>query len=143
VASKAKIGELFFDIRAGIAELQKDLTKGRKEIAAFTKNIDSTFKTLGNALTGYLSIKAISSFSNAISDLAKRGELVGSVVENFEALGGSSRSIEEARKATLGLVNSFDLMRIANTGLIRDIPQFNDSFGKMAELAARFADATG
>lgn len=147
MAKGTKIGELFFDIRAGIQSLQKDLNEGKKAIATFEKNATKVFSTIKNTLLVGAAIAApilaIKKFGDAITDLAQRGEALGDLEDNFKRLGGTADALNAAKTAVLGTVSAMDLMKVANEGLIRNIPQFNEKFGQMAEFAQRFADATG
>lgn len=147
MAKGTKIGELFFDIRAGIESLQKDIASGKSVIKKFESDVKQTFKTITGALALGAAVAApiyaIKKLGDALGDLAEKGDRAGDIADNFKALGGASSSIDEAKKAVLGTVSAFDLMKVANEGLMRTIPGFNENFGKMADFAKRFAEATG
>jgi len=147
MAKGQKIGELFFDIRAGIQSLQKDLTAGKSAISKFHGDVTKTFGNIGKALTLgagiYGTVKAVQSFSNAMEELARKGDAASDILDNFKALGGSSSAIDGARKAVLGTVGAFELMAVANKGMLKNIPQINEHFEQMASFAKRFAESTG
>ena len=147
MAKGTKIGELFFDIRAGIQSLQKDLKAGKAAISKFHGDVTKTFANVGKALTLgvgiYGTVKAVQSFSNAMTELAKKGDAASDILDNFKALGGNSSAIDGARKAVLGTVGAFELMAVANKGMLKNIPQINEHFEQMASFAKRFAESTG
>jgi len=143
MAKGMKIGEMFFDVRAGIQSLQKDLKAGKSIIKEFDNSVKKTFSNLKDTIFAGLTVVAINKFSNALSNLAERGDALSDIEDSFKSLGGSTASIEKAKESVLGLVSSVDLMKISNEGLLKGIPQFTQNFDKLAQFAHRFADATG
>lgn len=145
MAKGVKIGELFYDIRAGVQSLRKDLALAKSETAKFHRDIQNTFKAISKALAIGAAIGgtiiAVKKLGDALKDLAEQGDKADDIQTNFKKLGGSSAEIDKANKAVLGMVDSFELMQIANKGLLRDIPGFNENFAKIAELGSRVADA--
>jgi hypothetical protein len=141
-----KIASLIVDIGAQVANLQKGLDQATGMIQRFGSTSKSLIQGVGQGI-GQGMIRgigsAIGNLPGTLSELVHRGEELGSIRDSFEAIGGSSIAIDQAKSATLGLANSFDLMKIANEGLIRGIPDLNNQFANIADYAARLADATG
>ncbi len=134
---------LWVELRSATEKFTQDMnlavgsiTRVERQFKTFAKNIDLIFKTALVAGAGV----AIKSLINQVNKLADRGEAVGDVAEGFKALGGSISEIEKARQTVLGTVSSFDLMKVASQGLVKQIPQFNENFGQIADLGARLAD---
>lgn len=137
---------LLIDLRANVSTLQSDMNKavGILERSGRTMSgvVQGIFQGVGQAL-GREVLGSISRVSSALVDLANKGDRAGAILDNFQKLGGSASSIEQAKKAILGTVDAFELMRAANEGFARGIPNLNQNFGKLAEFANKFADATG
>jgi methyl-accepting chemotaxis protein len=93
------------------------------------------------AFTGLRSIGE--GLAGTLVDLAARGEMVGSLRNGFEELGGSASAIDAAREASIGLISEVDLLRIANQGLTAGIPDLNENFGKIADAGARLGNILG
>lgn len=150
MAGEIRIGGIKADLRLGIASLQTDVSKANAllgkvqgELKKLTGSFDKAFK-LGAAAIALGGITtAVKKFSEEVGQLAKKGEDAQSIEENFNRLGGTSTEIDKAKVATLGLVDSFDLMKEANRGLIAGFIPFKTNFSQFADLAGRFADATG
>ena len=137
---------LLIDLRANVANLQSDMDKAVGILDRSTGKMQTVMKGffLGiGASIGHELISNIGRLGSALSGLADKGEEVGSIAENFKKLGGSTASIDQARKAVLGTVSAFDLMKVANEGIARGIPNLNKNFALLSEYAGRFADATG
>jgi len=146
MAKKKTVAELNIDIAANTAKLSQDMGKAVSILGDFQKKVSSMNNTLKGMFAFDIArtvIPEVLKLTSALGSLADQGEKVGSIRDAFEALGGSSSALKDAQKATLGTVSAFDLMATANQALIRGIPQFNDHFGRLSELAQRFADATG
>lgn len=137
---------LLIDLRANVANLQADMTKAvgilERSGRLMTSVTQGIFQGLGQAL-GREVLGSISRVSTALEDLASKGNRAGAILENFQKLGGSASGIEQAKKAILGTVDAFELMRVANEGLAKGIPNLNQNFAKLTEFANKFADATG
>jgi hypothetical protein len=152
MADKA-LYNLLIDLRADVANLQSDMNKATKVVEGATGKMQAVvrgfFEGLGQSLSrGLVSaltnpIQSIKSLDAALGKLADAGDKASAVLDNFRQLGGSTDAITAAKRAVLGAVDSFDLMRAANEGLIRGIPKLNQNFAQLAEFAKRFADATG
>lgn len=146
----AAVASIFVELRADISNLRTELNAATAQLKATESKVGSITKGISTALKGAfafaggaIALIGIKKLGDAVLDLAKKGEAAGSIRDSFEKLGGSSSAIAQAKEATLGLVSSFDLMQIANSGLLRQIPDFNNQFATIADVAARVADATG
>jgi hypothetical protein len=141
-----EIGNLIINIGAEVAQLRSDMGQAvgilKSSQSTLSKVAGGIGLGIGAAIAG-AAIEAIRGLPAALSNAIHEGEALGSIRDSFEAIGGSSIALENAKQATLGLVDSFDLMKIANEGLIRGIPDLNNQFGALADYAARLADATG
>jgi hypothetical protein len=137
---------LLIDLRANVSNLQRDMDSAvgilQRSTGKMAGVMRGFFEGLGRSLSDNF-IGNIKQLSNALVVLADKGEEVGSIAENFKNLGGSANSIDAARKAVLGTVSAFDLMKVANEGIARGIPNLNKNFATLSEYAGRFADATG
>lgn len=137
---------LWIEIGAKIDKLQKGMDGATGTLIKAERNITRTMNKINTVINAALvigGVVAIKKFSEALSNLAEQGEKLGSIEEGFKRLGGTTGAIDDARKATIGLVNSFDLMQAANEGLVAGIPGFNENFAKIAELGARVANTLG
>ncbi|MBX9580475.1 MAG: hypothetical protein K2X87_09220 [Gemmataceae bacterium] len=151
--SDKSIYNLLIDLRADVANLQADMNKAAGVVQTSTGKMSSVvrgfFEGLGQGLARGLTqaltnpLQSIKALDAALGRLADAGDEAGAVFDNFRSLGGSVSAIQDAKRAVLGTVDSFDLMRAANEGLIRGIPRLNENFAALAEFANRFADATG
>lgn len=141
-----KAGELNIELTATTVRLQKELQAAKGELKKFSADV-KTIKHIVEAALSFegikIGIEAIKGLSESISELAIEGEKAGSIAKAFEGLGGSNNIIEEAQKRILGLVDSFDLMSIANQGLLAQTPGFQAAFSDIADLGARLAKAMG
>ena len=141
-----KIGSLFIEISATTAKLQKELKTAtgaiqqtQRDLQRIGKQINTIFAVAGIGIA----IAGVKRMTDSLADLAEKGERAGSISEAFKQLGGSSASLEEARKATIGLVDSFDLMAIANKAMIAKVPDLNKHLGLIADVGGRLANALG
>lgn len=142
----AVIGSLVFEMRANAARLNTDLGKVtsdfrklEREVKGIGRNLGLVFKT-AFAVTGALAIKTMTA---ELVNLAKRGEVAGSIAENFEKLGGDSGAIGRAKEQTLGMVSAFDLMAIASKAILKGVPEVNANFELLAKYGAQLADTFG
>lgn len=144
--SDAVIGSLVFEMRANAARLNTDLGKATSEFKKLEREVKGIGRNIGFIIntalagTGVVAIKAMGA---ALTDLAKRGEVAGSIAESFERLGGSNGAIAAAKEETLGMVSSFDLMKIASEGLLKNVPDLNQNFSLLAKYGAQLADTLG
>lgn len=137
------VGKMYVELRGLLGSFQKDMNQGvgiaRKagqQIDQIGKNMGATFKLA----LGVLGVQSVRGFANSLAELANKGEVAGSIADQFERLGGNSSAIEAAKKGVLGMVDSFDLMAIANKALLGGMPQINEKFGLIAETSAQLAD---
>jgi len=112
------------------------VTRAEQQITGLARNIQKVF----HAALVIGGVAAISKLTSQLGKLAEQGEVAGSIADGFHRLGGSSVEIEKARRAVLGMADSYDLMQIANKGLIANLPGWNESFASIADLGARVAD---
>ncbi len=137
---------LLIDLRANTAQLQQDMDKAvgilQRSGGLMSKAISGVFQGFGQAI-GREVLQNIGRLSTALTDLADAGDEAGGIAENFRKIGGTSESIDRAKKAVLGTVDAFDLMKVANEGVIRGLPDMNKNLALLAEYANRFADASG
>lgn len=136
----------FIELRARLDKLQADMdgavgvfTKAEKRINNVMNNVNKVAQA-ALVLGGVMAVKKL---NDAINKLAESGEVAGSIAEGFQKLGGSSASIEAARKNVLGMVDSFDLMKMANSALVKGVPEVNKNFAMMADLGGRLANTLG
>ena len=139
----AKAYEYVVEIRAGFNKLSNDMRQVSGNFKRLERDVTGIFKNIGAvaksaAVLG--GVVAVNQLKNALVDLAKRGEAAGSVAEGFQKLGGSAKAIEEASRATLGLIGKFELMKQANQAFLKGIPDVNKNFGMLAEYAGRVAN---
>lgn len=139
----AKAYEYVVEIRAGFNKLSNDMRQASGQFKKLEKDVTGVFKNISAiaksaAVLG--GVVAINQLKNAVMELAKKGEAAGSIAEGFQKLGGSSKSIQDASKATLGLVSKFELMKLANQALLKGIPQVNENFAMLADYAGRVAN---
>jgi len=137
---------LYVELRALVSKFSSDMDSAVKKVTDVEKGITKVFKNIERVTQAALvigGVVAVKKFADSLTALAEKGEVAESIADGFKRLGGSSSEIEEARKSVLGMVDSFDLMKIANEGLVRGIPQFNENFSEIAELGARLANTLG
>lgn len=143
----AKIGELLVSVGADITALKTSMAQAEKELKGFASRIDDfgwkIKKTFDAAFKFTMISSAVGGLAVGIKTLAKAGDEVSDVETAFRALGGSSAAIQQADKATLGIVGSLDLMKAANNALIKNIPDLNKNFANIVQLAVRVSEATG
>jgi hypothetical protein len=149
-SNATRIAGMKVDLSLGIADFNRGVNEATRAVRGMQRdfnqaagNISQIFKgALAGIATGF-AVGQIGNLVSAIDELADKGEIASSIADNFESLGGKASQIDKAKESTLGLIDSFDLMAIANKGLAANVKDFGDNFGQVAELAARFADAMG
>lgn len=137
---------LLVDLTANVAKLQTDMDKAVGVLRRATSVMGGVWRGFTEEFGrefNRVAVEGVKHLATALTDLADKGEAAGSIADAFKKLGGSSGAIEDARKATLGMVSSFDLMKEANAALARGMPNVNKNFATLADFASRFADATG
>jgi hypothetical protein len=146
MADKKGLYTLFIDLRASIDGLSKDLGQATSLIQNFGQKTIKVTDGIRGAFGAdlYKGLKQLATYaSDAIPHLAQLGEEASGIRGQFENLGGSQGAIKRAGEALRGTVSEMDLMRAANEGLLKNIPQLNERFADMADFAGRFAEANG
>lgn len=139
----ASIGELLISIGADITALKEGMSKATSLMQKTQNDFESIGKNMKNALVGALTITGVVKFAEALNELAHKGDELNDVSDAFDRLGGTQGALDAATQATQGMVSQLDLMKAANDGLIKGIPDFNKNFGLIADLAARNSEALG
>lgn len=146
MAPKGEIGSLRIMLEASTAKLQEDFKEANKHLRSFQKEIGAIgdiVKATFAFQVGKIAFDSVNKLTQALQDLASAGEKAGSIQEVFQGLGGTNSAIEKARNRIVGLVDSFDLMAIANKGLIAGTPKFKEAFEDIVDLGGRLANAYG
>jgi len=125
-----KLGKSAEDSGSGFSKLQTNIITANEALELGQK--------IGQAFVG--SIKLV---AGAISGLAEAGDKLGDLKGAFESLGGSSSSIDQANKAILGVLPNIELYRLANKGLVAEIPDFNKNFAQIAEYGKKVGESLG
>lgn len=144
--SKDPVASLTVELRALTQKFTQEMSGAVSIVTNTEKKITGMMNNINRVAQAALvigGVMAIRKLGTALGELADKGEQAGSITENFKKLGGSLTNIEAAKKSVLGLVDSFDLMAIANQGLIKGIPALNENFQKIAKYGADLADALG
>lgn len=132
------------DISANVARLSADMTKAVGILGGFERQANAISRNLrlafGGAIFAGLAV-GLKSLSSTIFELAEAGDKAGDIQSAFEKLGGSASAIEKASQATQGLIDKFDLMKAANDAMIKGLPNVNQNFSQLADLATRVASA--
>jgi hypothetical protein len=139
-------GGLYIELRALVAKFSQDMDGAVKSVLGAEKKISGAFKTIqkiGQAALVIGGAAAVYKLGQAVGALAEKGDELDDLTASFKQLGGTSAQLDAAKTALLGTVSSMDLMKIANEGMIKQIPGLADNFGLMADYAGRFAEATG
>lgn len=135
------IETLSVELRGSVTALKGDMANAIGTMKGAEARISGIAKGIGTAIKAGFAIGAVIKLAGALGELAHKGEAAGSLADAFKKLGGNASQIDAASRATLGMVSSFDLMQIANRGLLAQLPTINQNFGKIADIAARSADA--
>ncbi len=138
--------KLWVELRGEIGQLSQKMTSAVGLMAATGSKIEGVTKGISKAVQAAFAVSAvvaIKKFNDVMVDLADQGEVAGSIADSFKKLGGVTSQIDQAKKATLGMVDSFDLMAVATKGMIARGSEFGDSFAKITDLAGRMANALG
>lgn len=144
--AKNKVAGVYLELAAGIAKFTGPMEQAANSLGSIQRRMQQSFKAIqigaGLAL-GAAAVLSIRKFSDELSKLADKGEVAASIGEGFKRLGGSTAEITRAQSAVMGMVDSFDLMAIANKGLLSGLPGFSKNFSQIADLGARVADTLG
>jgi len=139
-----RAGGIKIDISANVARLSADMTKAVGILGGFERQANAIGRNLkvalGGAIFAGLAI-GIKQLSSTVFELAEAGDKAGDISSAFEKLGGSADIIKKASESTQGLIDKFDLMKAANEAMIKGLPNVNQNFAQLADLAARVASA--
>jgi hypothetical protein len=143
MAKNREVANLFVEFRATFAKFQSDIQHVSKTLGKFERDAKKVFGNINKFIAAGAAIYGIAKLQNSIVGLIKAGNELGDVSENFRKLGGSGSELAKAQEAILGVVSSVDLMKIANSGMLKGIPGFIDNFEKISDLGNRVGDALG
>lgn len=135
--------ELVVKLRGDIGDLSQKMTAAVSTLQGAESKIKTITKGVETAITAAFVVAggyAVKKLTESFVDLAKAGDAAASVRDSFEKMGGSAKAIDDATKSTLGLADSFDLMKVANEGFVQKIPNLNQNFKMITEYAMRFSD---
>lgn len=138
--------QLIVELTATTAKLRSSMNEAVGILKGFEKQAGFVGKTLGkvfNFSLGVGVIMGVKSLAGALGELAAKGDAAGDIAEAFKKLGGSTADIDRTKASLLGVVDSFELMRMANQGLLRGLPEFSKYFEQIAQLGARIAQSKG
>lgn len=137
------IGDILIGIGADVATLKADMAKASGVMSGAAKNLQGIGNQISKSLTAAFTVGGILAFTKAVSALAAKGDELSDVTNAFERLGGTSAMIQQATEATKGMVTQLDLMKAANAGLLKGLPDLEKNFGSIVDLAARTAEGMG
>lgn len=140
------VAGIYIELRAMVAKFQSDMESAVRSVNSAQTKMTKAFGVIDKVVKGALvigGVAAIAKMTSAIGTLAEKGDELDDLRASFQRLGGSSEQLQAAKDALLGTVSSMDLMKIANAGLIKQIPGLANNFGMLADYAGRFAEATG
>lgn len=138
----ATVTEALAKYKALGQEAPAELLKVSKELNAQTLSWKDLALAAG-AIAG-----VVAGASAAIGKLGERGAGVNDVREQFktltEAVGETSEAIlGELKRATLGTISDFELMKTVNLGMSQGLNLTAENFGLLGDTAAVLADRTG
>lgn len=139
-----RAGGIKIDISANVARLSADMTKAVGILGGFERQANAIGRNLKLAFSGAVFAGlavGLKSLNSTIFELAEAGDKAGDIQSAFEKLGGSAATIEKASQATQGLIDKFNLMKAANDAMIKGLPNVNQNFSQLADLATRVASA--
>lgn len=139
-----RVAGIKIDIAANVASLSADMAKAAGILGGFEKQVNNVSRNLKVAFSGAIFASAaygVKKLSDNILELAQAGDGAAGISAAFEKLGGDSAALNQAAERAQGLIEKFDLMKVANDGLIKGIPNLNKHLADLADLAARIADA--
>jgi hypothetical protein len=141
-----RIIQLIFDERAAAkAERQAQASLKRATgggSASFIRGIGRGLSDI--ARLGIQAAASITGYAVALSRMVERGGEVINVQRAFTSLfGNQPAAIDKLRKATMGLVSDYDLMKEANMALSLGAARNIDDFGKIAAASIKLGRALG
>lgn len=128
-------------IDKNLEDLDKTAKKTTGALGGLSKGFDGIKAAKGAAVAVAAFVASAGAATAAIVALAAKGEELGSLRAGFDALGGTSDILDEARDRTLGLTKATDLLAIANKGLSAQIPGYKQGFADIADLGARLGNS--
>jgi hypothetical protein len=138
------------ELRADVAGIRGDVKKAtgyfnqaQKDIHRSVQSIGAVFKTALGIGATVVAGRMTQGFVKMVGSMAQAGEKANDIKGAFLALGGTADSINKAKTALLGTVSAFELMQVANKGLIKGLPGFNQHFADLADIAGRVGEALG
>jgi len=140
------VAGIYIELRALVAKFSKDMEGAVASVKQAESKMTRAFGAIDKVVKGALVIGAglaVKQMITSIGDLADAGDELADLRESFQQLGGSMEQLKSAKDVLLGTVSNIDLMKIANEGLIRQIPDLSNNFGLLADYAGRFAESTG
>ena len=140
------VAGLTVELKALTTKFEQGFDKAQKTVKRAEKNIVKSMGAISIAAKVQLGkdvFNATTAIARGIAELASRGDELDDLTGTFNALGGSASQIDLAKTALLDTVSTIDLLKVANEGMIRQIPGFAENFGLIADYAGRFAEATG
>jgi len=124
-----------------LSDLDKTAKKTTGALEGLSRGFDGIKAAKGAAIAVAAFVASAGAATAAIVALAAKGEELGSLRAGFDALGGTSDILNEARDRTLGLTKATDLLAIANKGLSAQIPGYKQGFADIADLGARLGNS--
>jgi hypothetical protein len=140
------VAGLTVELKALTTKFEQGFEKAQKTVKRAETNIVKSMGAISIAAKIQLGkdiFNATTAVARGIAELASRGDELDDLTGTFNALGGSAAQIDVAKTALLDTVSTIDLLKVANEGMIRQIPGFAENFGLIADYAGRFAEATG
>lgn len=137
---------LTVELKALTTKFESQMEKASRAVGRASGSMRKSMKTVelaSQVALAQTAIGAIQKFGQSLGDLAGRADELDDLSGTFQALGGKAGQLQAAKDALLGTASSIDLLKIANQGLLKDIPGFADNFGLLADYSGRFAEATG
>lgn len=130
---------LVIELRATFEKLAGDMNSAARSLSKFETQFGRIGANLGQALGLGFGAMVV----GKLAHLAQLGDELGDLQQAYKNLGGSVGGINDATNATAGMISQVDLLRAANQGLIKGIPDFNANFSTIAQVATQVAEATG
>lgn len=143
MARAREVANLFVEFRGTFNKFQSDINHVTKTLGKFERDAKKVFGNVNKLIAAGAALYGIQKIQTGLGELIKAGNELGDVTENFKKLGGTSGEITKAQDAILGVVSSVDLMKIANSGMLKGVPGFIENFSKISDLGNRVGDALG
>lgn len=134
------------DLRATFENLGKDLNSANKVLQGFEKRFRTAGKVLGTAVGfgfGAAVVSSMKRFTSQTIGLAKLGDELEDLRQNFVNFGGTASDLDKATKSVHGLISEVDLLKTANTAMAAGIPGFAQNLSSITEFVTRWSEATG